>query len=257
MSQLDDQFREVFAAHEHLAPHMGAVYLGSQALYRKYMRRRRGAQVVGGAVLGAGLFAAGTNLPASLLPGAAPPVPTRISTPPMAVPSSVPTSLSPAELTRDLAAFDQAGYGYDDAAELATLWHTGAKVGYVKAEAGRLLLAGQTLPIRPHPDPSAAASAAAVAFGDAGYTSEDAARLAEMWHLNSPSDAKVAGGTKLEAGKRLPFPARLGPRDRFWAAGYDVADAEKLAHLWHVSVDEAKTEAGRRLIAGKDLPIGP
>src|SRR5450631_1366113 len=49
----------------------------------------------------------------------------------------------------DLAAYFAAGYGYDDALQLAQLWHLTGDPATVKAEAGRRLLAGQTLPIAP------------------------------------------------------------------------------------------------------------
>jgi hypothetical protein len=265
VTQYEDMFRETFASHEYLAPNMGTVYLGSQELYRRYRRRRRSAQFVGGAVLAAGLLAAGTNLPAGLLPGATLPVPpARVdaTTSPAVVPS-VPTSLGEAEFEQDLAAFDRAGYGYDDAVRLAALWHTKAEIAYVKAEAGNLLLAGRTLPIPPHPihadatTPDPGAPEALSAFSDAGYTYDDAVRLAKVWKQADPSDAKVKGGAKLEAGQPLPFPPAETARQKFWNAGYDVTDAERLARLWHVSVDEAKSEAGRRLLAGQRLPIKP
>jgi hypothetical protein len=263
--------REAFESHEHLAPDLGAVYIGSQELFRKYRRRRRGAQVAGGAVLGAGLLAGANNLPASLLPGAV------VSVPPISVatttPVAVPTSLSQAELARDLTAYDSAGYGYNDAVQLAAIWHTNVNLGYVKAEAGSLLLAGQALPVPPHQDPADtstpgpdAGAAALTAFYDAGYTSEDAAKLAQLWKMPDPSDAKVAAGRKLEAGQPLPFaPAAAKARaardevarQKFWDAGYDVKDAETLGRLWHVSVSQAKVEAGQKLLAGETLPIRP
>jgi hypothetical protein len=265
VSQYEDMFRETFESHEYLAPNMGTVYLGSRELYRRYMRRRRSAQAVGGAVLGAGLLAAGTNLPAGLLPGATLPVPpARVgaTTSPAAVPS-VPTSLGEAEFEQDLDAFDRAGYGYDDAVRLAALWHTEAGLAYVKAEAGSLLLAGRTLPIPPHPIQADAATpdpdtrAALSAFFGAGYAYDDAVRLAKLWKLADPADAKVKGGAKLDAGQPLPFPPAPSAQRAFWDAGFDVTDAERLARLWHVSVDEAKIEAGQKLLAGQRLPIEP
>jgi hypothetical protein len=213
VSPYEDQFREAFESHEHLAPDLGAVYNGSQVLFRRYLRRRRSAQVVGGAVLGAGLLAAGTNLPAGLLPGATLPV-TRIVTTPPATPPGVPPSLSQAELEPDLEAYSRAGYGYDDAVRLAAIWHTQADLGYVKAEAGHLLLAGETLPIPPHADPSGApvsatpdhaAAAARATFFKAGYTFDDAVRLAALWKLSDPGAAKIEAGKWLELGKALPF----------------------------------------------------
>lgn len=268
MTEHEDQLREAFVSHEHLAPDLGAVYLGTQELYRRYRRRRLSAQVASGAVVGAGLLAAGTNLPAGLLPGATPPGPaitaTSGSTPP-----AVPTSLSEAELDRDLDAYDRAGYGYNDAVQLAAIWHTKADLGYVKAEAGSLLLAGRALPIAPHPDPSesdAPATGSDAAFFNAGYTYDDAVRLAELWKLSDAADAKTVAARKLEANQPLPFPPRAAgvraPREeaalqKFWDAGYDSRDAEKLGALWHVSVDQAKIEAGQKLLAGERLPIRP
>jgi hypothetical protein len=268
VTEHEHQLREAFVSHEHLAPKLGEVYLGSQELYRKYRRRRLSAQVASGAVVGAGLLAVGTNLPASLLPGATLPGPVvTVTTTGSTTPPVVPTSLSEAERDRDLDAYDRAGYGYDDAVQLAAIWHTDVNLGYVKAEAGSQLLAGRTLPIGPHPDPSDSASPATGsddAFFGAGYTFDDAVRLAELWKLPDPGDAKVKAAGKLEAGRPLPFPPRAAnlravrdeaARQKFWGEGYDAKDAERLAALWHVSTGEAKVEAGRRLLAGKTLPI--
>jgi hypothetical protein len=270
VSPYEEQFRETFESHEHLAPDMGAVYNGSQVLFRRYMRRRRSAQVVGGAVLGAGLLAGATNLPAGLLPGATVAVPTigTGTTTPPAVQTSVPTALSQADLGRDLDAYDRAGYGYDDAVQLAAIWHTSVNVGFVKAEAGRQLLAGRTLPVAPHADPSEpsgsatpdrGAAAALDAFAAAGYSYDDAVRLAEVWKLSDPGDAKIMAGKKIEAGQPLPFRAVSddAARQKYWAEGYDSDDGEKLSRLWHVTIDEAKVEAGQKLLAGKPLPIRP
>jgi hypothetical protein len=267
VTQHEDMFREAFESHEHLAPHMGAVYLGSQELYRRYLRRRRSAQVLSCAVLGAGLLAAGTHLPAGLLPGATVPTPpARVgtTTPPPSAPP-VPTKLSQDELARDLEAFGRAGYGYDDAVRLAALWHTGADLGYVKAEAGSLLLAGRTLPIPPHPISATTGAVvsdtpsrgAMTTFLNAGYTYDDAVRLARLWKLADPADAKVMGGRALEAGRPMPFGPVATPQQMFWDAGYNLTDAERLATLWHVSVDNAKAEAGQRLLRGEKLPFQP
>jgi hypothetical protein len=217
VAQYEDMFRDAFEAHEHLAPNMGPVYLGSQELYRRYMRRRRSTQAVSCVVIGAGLFAAGTHLPAGLLPGATVPArPAGVSTgtPTAAVPP-VPTEVSQTDLDRDLEAFDNAGYGYDDAVRLATIWHTKANIGFVKAEAGSLLLAGQTLPIPPHPDRPAS---------------------------STPDPREVR---------------EQAAREKFWSSGYELPDAEKLSRLWHVSIDDAKTKAGLRLLAGQSVPVRP
>jgi hypothetical protein len=126
----------------------------------------------------------------------------------------------------------------------------------VKAEAGALLLAGKTLPVPPHPVAVHTDSPDA-AFGDAGYTYEDAVRLAQLWHLPDPGQAKEKAGRILEAGKPLPFRPVLTPEQEFWNSGYDGMDAERLARLWNVSVDQAKVEAGQKLLKGEKLPFKP
>jgi hypothetical protein len=275
VTQHADQLREAFESHENLAPDPGAVYARVQELSRKYKRRRRGAQVAGGAVLSAGLIAAGINLPA-FLPGhaggnagigvAAPdPVP------------SVASSYGPIDQNEGLTAYFDAGYGYNDAVQLAALWHTKADIGNVKVEAGRRLIAGETLPIKPTGNPGPTASptddpqakddqAAFDAFFNAGYVWDDAVRLAKAWHLADPSDAKIKAGKKIEAHQPLPFKPKQGnvkaAKDqaammKFWDAGYDQADAVKLAKIWHVSSSEAKVLGGKKLLAGETLPIKP
>jgi len=129
-------------------------------------------------------------------------------------PSVIP-SYSDAELDADWAAYFAAGYGYDDAVQLAAVWNTSQGIGLVKAEAGRRLLAGETLPVSPHPNPDItptpgdpadqADTDALQAYFAAGYDWNDAVRLAALWHLPDPSDAKIAAGKKLEAGQTLPI----------------------------------------------------
>ena len=243
MTDHGEQLREAFETHETLAPDPAAVYARVQELSRIYRRRRRGAQVAGGAVLSAGLVAGAMQLPSVLagLPGGA-----GVAAPAGASGSPVPSvaaSYSQADLEKDWAAYFAAGYGYDDAVQLAALWHTQQEIGLVKAEAGRRLLAGQTLPIPPRrptpnvysqPDPAASADAAALqAFFDAGYGWDDAVQLAVLWKMSDPSQAKIAAGQKLEAGQKLP----IAPKPENVAA--------------------AKVAAGEKLLAGQTLPIKP
>jgi hypothetical protein len=264
-----EQLREAFETHETLAPDPAEVYARVTELVRIYKRRRRGAQVAGTAVLGAGLIAGSMQLP-SLLVGR--PGPAGFGAP--AQVPSVAASYSQADLDKDWAAYFAAGYGYDDAVQLAALWHTDQNIGLVKAEAGRRLLAGETLPIPPHPNPSVTpdpdtpADAAAVeAFFNAGYVWEDAVQLAALWKLPDPSDAKVAAGKKLEAGQKLPIQPKpenvAAAKDsaamrKFFDAGYTYDDAVKLAKLWNLKdASAAKVVAGQKLLAGQTLPIKP
>jgi hypothetical protein len=275
VNQPADRLRETFETHETQAPDPGVVYARVQQLARRYQRRRRGAQVAGTAVLGAGLLAGAAQLPGVLSGTAARPG-IRTDLPAAAAPSVVPSvvpSRSGDEAQRDLDAYFAAGYGYDEAVRLASLWHSTADIGDVKAEAGRRLLAGETLPVRPAPQPTSTEpglsddeSAAYAAFFDAGYVWDDAVRLAHLWHLADPSDAKVRAGHQLAAHRALPFrpkPANVrAARDeaaveKFFHAGYDVDDAAKLGRLWHVSTWQAKIQGGERLLAGGTLPFRP
>jgi hypothetical protein len=200
-----NQLREAFQTHEHLAPDPGAVYAGVQELARKYRQRRRGAQAAGGAVLGAGLIAAAIQLP-GLLPGRA-----NDTFAPAAASATPSASPSEQELRKRWDAYFAAGYGYHEALELAKIWNSKDGVGAVKAEAGRRLLAGETLPIQPGPRDPASGGAGSPeeaqldAFFAAGYTYDDAVKLAELWKMSDPYRAKVEGGKKLLAGETLPI----------------------------------------------------
>ncbi|GAA0519957.1 hypothetical protein Ade02nite_81230 [Paractinoplanes deccanensis] len=271
-----DQLRETFEKYSQQTPDPAAVYARVEELAGKYKRRRRGAYVAGGAVLGAGLIAGVLNLPSVLpagpgtqgnatLPAAAP-----------AVSPSVSGTPSEADLKKYWNAYFGAGYGYNDALKLAKIWKLGTgDVGSVKAEAGRRLLLGETLPVQPSPDPVESGPSEAEiqkfqkqldAFFNAGYTWDEAEKLAKIWKIGDPSDAKVEAGKRLLAGETLPVQptadnvqaAKEAQQvEAFFKKGYDFADAEKLAKLWKISTSEAKAEAGKRLLAGQTLPIQP
>jgi hypothetical protein len=213
----EDQLREAFQAHEGLAPDAAEVYARVQQLSRTYLWRRRGAQVAGGAVLGAGLIAGAFQLP-GLLPGSSDtvnvPVAASPASPAAASPSASavtpPVAVSPTGSTteRRRDAFFAAGYDYDDAVKLARLWHKPvADIDAVKAEAGRRLLARQTLPVKPKPGNvvSAKETQQVEAFFAAGYDVDDAIRLSRLWKTADAYHAKVEGGKRLLAGDTLPI----------------------------------------------------
>ena len=274
MSNNEDRLREAFTAHENLAPDPTAVYGRVQELAKTYKRRRRTVQAAGTAVLGAGLVAGVINLPTLI--GAA----TGGSNSPGVFAGALPTpaaSTPPtdAEIQARYDAYFQAGYDYDDAVELARLWNLSAdNIGSVKAEAGRRLLAGEGLPIQPTPNPPETqepvdpqVEARYAAYFNAGYDWDDAEKLAKLWKLDDPSEAKVEGGKRLLAGEDLPFKpdpknvaaAKENQRyEAFFKAGYDYDDAVELAELWKLdSAGAAKIEGGKRLLAGDELPIKP
>jgi hypothetical protein len=261
----EDQLREAFATQDDQVPDPAAVYHRVQELSQKYRRRRRGVQAAGGAVLGAGLIAGAIQLP-GMLPGAN--TQNTVITAPAAAPSATPGSTAGQQTELD--AFFDAGYTYDDALRLAGLWQMPASnISAVKAEAGRRLLAGQTLPFAPTPVPTTSAEdeKALEKFFGTGYTVDDAQRLATLWKLPTAYEAKVAGGKKLLAGETLPFrPSPAGVKEAqdnaaaaaFLKAGYVSDDAERLAKLWRLpDTGAAKVAAGKKLLAGQKLPFKP
>jgi hypothetical protein len=258
-----DQLREAFTTHEHEVPDPGAVYDRVQKLSRRYRRRRRGVQAAGGAVLSAGLVAGVINLPA-MLPGG---TQDSVIVAPAAAPSASaasPSKPGPDQLQAQWDAFFGAGYTYDDAARLAEIWKMAPTD--VKAEAGRRLLAGETLPIQPDPE-AALADKAVEKFLAAGYVYEDAVKLAKLWKIKEVGDAKVAAGKKLLNGEKLPIKPDPGnvvdakeaeAVEAFFYSGYTYEDAQRLAELWKLTTAyDAKVAGGRKLLAGETLPIKP
>ena len=279
MNDHRDQLREAFETHENQTPDPAVVYARVQELAGKYKRRRWGAQAAGGAVLGAGLIAGGIALPGVLPAGPSTGGGTGIVAP-AAAPASplapsglpAPSEAVPSYSAEDRKAWDayfSAGYDYDDAVKLARLWKSTDPIGEVKAEAGRRLLAGEDLPFRPDPGNVADAKDAARvdAFFTAGYSVDDAVQLAELWNKPDAYSAKIEGGKRLLAGKKLPIKpdpvhvetAQESKRtEAFFDKGYDYADAVKLAKLWKLdSPYQAKVEGGKRILAGDALPFRP
>jgi hypothetical protein len=274
-----DRLREAFESHENMAPDPAVVYAKVEEIARKHKWRRRGVQAAGGAVLSAGLIAGVANLPAILPAGPAQTVPVAVL--PAGAPASPSASATPPtdqELRERWDAYFGAGYNYTTAVELAKLWQMDSdKIGMVKAEAGRRLLAGETLPLQPLPeaedpqteDPELTdeMSKQLDAFFGAGYSWAEAEKFAKLWKLDDPSDAKYMAGKKLLAGEKLPIkpdPANVKEAKRaaqasaFWDAGYDGDDAARLAKLWKLDdTFDAKVLAGKKLLAGEELPFKP
>jgi hypothetical protein len=260
-----DRLREVFESRESQTPDPAEVYARVVELSRRHKWRRRGMTVAGGTALGAGLIAAVVNLPAVLPGHASGGTAATSSIVAAAQPSAAPSQ------DADEAAYDayfNAGYDWDDALALAGLWNMPSNdIGQIKATAGRKLLAGETLPIKPTPDVIETVPDSVTKFFAAGYSYDDAATLAKLWKLKTPYDAKVAAGKKLLAGKKLPIkpnPATVQQNKQdaqvsaFFDKGYDVDDAATLAKLWKLKTPyDAKVAAGKKLLAGQSLPIKP
>lgn len=104
-------------------------------------------------------------------------------------------------------AFWGAGYWMEDADALAELWHVGLLEA--KGRAGQMLLDGQPVPVAPGSsvdmtDPDVIATLQARAFWDAGYTGDDGAALAALWHVDV-GEAKATAGQMLRDGQPLPI----------------------------------------------------
>ena len=287
MNDEDELLHEVFKAHEYLAPDPVAVRAGIRNRARAYARRRKAAQAAGGAVLGAGLVTVGVAAPylarnasnhsTSGVAALGAPSSGAVTSAAASSPTPLPSPVSSQEAQRALDAYFAAGYDYNDAMQLAVLWKMPNDALTVKTAAGEKLLAGESLPIKPSSGPVSSASAAEVdatnAFFNAGYTYDDALKLAELWTLPDAYHAKVTGGQKLLAGQTLPIkpgstpssiettsPAGLADSalTAYFNAGYDYNDAMQLAKLWNMTDPAAvKTTAGEKLLAGQTLPIKP
>jgi hypothetical protein len=165
-------------------------------------------------------------------------------------------------------AFWNAGYDYTDAQTLGQMWHETDLV-QIKTEAGTKLEQGQSLPIQPSGGASTPTNSpddnAVNAFFAAGYTYDDAVQLAQTWNTADPYHAKIEGGQKLEQGQTLPIqPSGTSESDTqkaidaFFSAGYDYADAQQLATMWHeTDITQVKAEAGQKLENGQTLPVSP
>ncbi|RSM50476.1 hypothetical protein DMB66_43565 [Actinoplanes sp. ATCC 53533] len=267
MTEHGDQLRTAFETHEHLAPDAAAVYSRVQELSRSYQRRRWGVQAAGGAVLGVSLIAGAISLP-GLLSGQQQ---ESVSVGAAATPSVTPSASAPSadEQQKLWDAYFQAGYDYDDAVKLAGLWKSKDEIGLIKAEAGRRLLAGETLPFKPTPnqdevtDPKVEAQLNA--FSSAGYNYEDAEKLATLWKTATPYAAKIEGGKRLLAKEQLPIKPSNPEQGKeearvnaYFNAGYTYDDAVRLASLWKKADPyAAKVEAGKRILAGDAMPFKP
>jgi hypothetical protein len=112
-------------------------------------------------------------------------------------------SAMPAGYTREqYEAFWGAGYTAEDVAALEELWHTDATEA--KAQAGQLILDGQTPPVPPGGAEAAPEQGEIEAFWSAGYTYEDAEALSELWHTDL-YETKARAGRMVLDGEQLPL----------------------------------------------------
>lgn len=219
MTQHERQLREAFESHEHMTPDPAAVYARVQELSRTYRMRRRGAQIAGASVLGAGLIAGGLVVPGL--------------------------------------------FGHQG--------NPGVSAGFP--------VAASSAPAPPPAVPSSAPASPAASpertysevdlrkYWDSGYGLDQAETLAKLWKNTDLTAVKAEAGRRLRAGQKLPVKPYAGTTPvtaeekqvrAFFDAGYTVDDAATLARLWKKATPyDAKVEGGKRLLAGRTLPIRP
>jgi hypothetical protein len=246
MNENIDQLNETFAAHEHLAPDADDVLARAHRLARSYHRRRWAVRATGSAVLGAGLVAGGIALP-SLGHSST----QTLATSPFAdggSPSPSPSPTTPLTQAQEFAAYFAAGYDYQNAQELATIWND-TDINQVKADAGQKLLEGETLPVTADNPPLSQSQpdlADIDAFFSAGYDYQDAVTLAGMWKVGSYS-AKIKGGKLLLAGGDLPIPPS-GPPTQAGTAIIGTNSASKAALGRLTKAQRAKLAKAGKLV---------
>ena len=245
---------------------------------RRRLRRRRVLLAVPVTVVAAGAVGVGALGPGGWPSTSAISALTPAAGAPAAAPTTTPKTASPVEATPDpqdaaaLAAYFNAGYGWDEAVQLGQLWSV--EPTEAKVTAGTDLRAGRTLPVSPAQTlPADPEAPQREAFFAAGYTMDDAVQLSELWNVEA-YEAKITGGTQLLAGEELPIaPSAPGTngatagtspedlaqiqRDTFYAAGYDYRDAVQLGRQWNVEPAEAEAMGGDLLLAGARLPLQP
>ena len=297
MDESIEQLTDTFAAHEYLAPDPADVLEKANAIARTYCRRRTAARATGVSFLGAGLVVGAVAVPrfrwhanaggsVALGQPALGPGPAVAGTPiaspgvtgsPIASASPSATS-TPRAYTQDeeIAEYFADGYDYDNAVQLASLWHE-TDPYQAKADAGLKLLQGVPLPVLPSGTPETPQEKAQGAFFAGGYDYNDAVTLGTLWHETDIGQIKAEAGQKLLDGQTLPIqpstpiastgpvvssPTPLSSEDQalaaYFAAGYNYNDALALGTLWHLTdVGQIKADAGQKLLDGQTLPIAP
>lgn len=145
---------------------------------------------------------------------------------------------------RDVSAFFNAGYDYNDAVTLAGMWHT-TDAYQAKVKAGQKIESGESLPI----PPSGTVGTPAVSRS----SNNEGGKLTRTLIMRkkgmaAPKPGDGAGGSDAMS------PALTA----YFDAGYDYSDAQRLAAAWHESdIGQVKAEAGQKLLDGDRLPVAP
>jgi hypothetical protein len=137
-------------------------------------------------------------------------------------------------------AFFNAGYDYNDAVKLASMWHE--SIWQAKIDGGKKLENGETLPIPP-----------SGGSGPSTPATTTGASNAQKKRMLAVRRQMTASGSNISASGAGMTPALTA----YSKAGYDYNDAVRLGKIWKVSTYHAKVEAGKKLESGETLPIQP
>jgi hypothetical protein len=154
-------------------------------------------------------------------------------------------AIAPAD--KDVEAFFNAGYDYNDAVTLAGIWHTTDSY-QAKIKGGKKIENGESLPIPPS--------------GPAGSSSSSSASSPRISKLGTKklliikkALAKQGGTSGATSGATDGLTPALAAYSN---AGYDYTDAQQLASAWHeTDIGQVKAQAGQKLLNGESLPVQP
>jgi hypothetical protein len=162
-----------------------------------------------------------------------------------------PTATPESAENKDVDAFLAAGYTYDDAVTLSKTWNDSSY--QAKAEGGKKLLAGETLPIPPS-GPKQPNAGSAVAGLDSSSSAAKAAKAKAFLMAHG----KLGKATKDVVVPSIQDDAESPALNAYFGGGYDYNDALSLGKLWNeTDINAIKTEAGQKLLDGQTLPIKP
>ncbi len=157
------------------------------------------------------------------------------------------------EAQREREAFDNSSiYTFDDADDLAALW--GMSTAEAKAYIGRKILQGESALegldealVEAHEKADAADLAQdnvyREAFYSSDYTYDDAEALDDLPELLEEARAQADAPSDSTGNSQ---------RNAFYDSDYSYEDAEDLADFWGVSVSDAKTRIGEKILSGED-----
>lgn len=171
MKHDEQRLRRAMEDHEYLAPHPGAVYARVQLLAQIYRRRRFLVHSTSGVLLSAGLLVGLVQMHGFIQGEIAPP-PSLPGAADSAPPPSPSAPSPPGALSRPSAPSPPDAPVRSPETETETAWPD---------------------------DPELAA------FFGAGYDWDDAERLARLWKLDDPTDAKIKAGARILAGRDVPL----------------------------------------------------